>query len=257
MDAEVVRFARFAKACGLTLEGFQATIMEAVLSPPREVVVSQPRGQGKTTLLGVTMTYLLAKDPSMTIVCAASARDQAQHAFRAAERAAKRLPALEQGWTFTRREIRTREGGMLSVVSDARLGIGWGMETRYTHDWQGQRPEWAAQHWKDAKPMLAHMLFNGSMVSRVHYTDIDYGAGRHGVLPWPAKKFEKGPAYPFDVLPGGWDTSRWEVEFARLLNDLEGNDDFPFEDELHGFGLKIAPVSPLELTRPGGPRADD
>jgi hypothetical protein len=40
MDAEVVRFARFARAVGLELEGFQATIMEAVLSPRREVVVS-------------------------------------------------------------------------------------------------------------------------------------------------------------------------------------------------------------------------
>jgi phage terminase large subunit-like protein len=114
---EVARFARFARAVGLELEPFQASIMEAVLSPRREVVVSQSRGAGKTTLLGCATTYLLARAPSMMIVCAASARDQAGHLFRAAERFAKRLPVLERSWTFTRREIRTPQGGMLVVMS--------------------------------------------------------------------------------------------------------------------------------------------
>jgi hypothetical protein len=51
-------------------------------------------------------------------------------------------------------------------------------------------------------------------------------------------------------------TTRWEVEFARLLNDLQGNDQFRFDDELRGWGLKALEVSPLELMRPGGPRDD-
>jgi hypothetical protein len=142
-------------------------------------------------------------------------------------------------------------------LPDARLGLGWGMRTRYTDERKGQRPDWADSDWGDpVEPCLAHVLLNGTMVWRVTYTYVNRGAGRDGILPWPTKKFEEGPNYPLDVTPGGWNTTRWEVEFARLLSDLQGIDDWDYDDALRGWGLKIFEVSPLELTRPRGPQDD-
>lgn len=135
-------------------------------------------------------------------------------------------------------------------LPDARIGLGWGMETEYTRQWKGQRPDWADEDWSDPiEPTLAHVLFNGTMVWRVHYTYINRGAGRDGLLPWPTQKLEEGPNYPSDVTPGGWDTTRWEVNFARLLSDLQDIDDWEFEAELRGWGLKILEASPLDPTR--------
>jgi phage terminase large subunit-like protein len=47
---------------------------------------SQPRGAGKATLLGCYALWALVWHPEATIICAAAARDQAQHLFDAAER---------------------------------------------------------------------------------------------------------------------------------------------------------------------------
>lgn len=115
--AELERFSRFAAGVGLELEPFQLEVMGAVLSDRREVVVSQPRGNGKTTLLGCYALFELVRHPDATIICAAAARDQAQHLFRAAETFAKGVPELRKGLTFTLREIRTPQSGRLIVVS--------------------------------------------------------------------------------------------------------------------------------------------
>src|SRR5829696_1463390 len=114
---ELERFRCFASSVGLELEPFQDDVMGAVLSDRREVVISQPRGAGKTTLLGAYALWELIQHPEATIICAAAARDQAQHLFRAAERFAKRVPALRKRLTFTMREIRTPHAGRLLVVS--------------------------------------------------------------------------------------------------------------------------------------------
>jgi phage terminase large subunit-like protein len=115
--AELERFCRFADSVGLRLEPFQREVMEAVLSPRREVTISQPRGAGKTTLLGCYALYELVRHPEATIICAAAARDQAGHLYRAATRFAKMVPALQKRLTFTLREIRTPHDGRLIVVS--------------------------------------------------------------------------------------------------------------------------------------------
>jgi phage terminase large subunit-like protein len=123
--AELDRFRRFASEVGLDLEPFQLDVMEAVLSDRREVVISQPRGAGKTTLLGCYGLWELVLHPEATIIAAASARDQAQHLYRAASRFARRVPALRKRLTFTLREIRTPEDGRLIVVSaDAEKQMG-------------------------------------------------------------------------------------------------------------------------------------
>jgi len=131
-------------------------------------------------------------------------------------------------------------------VPDARLGLGWGMDPE---DWRerprlDRKPTWASDVWSGAAPNYAHVLLNGTMVWRVLYTYIDWGAGIDGILPFPEPKFEETGLARYS--PGGWDTTRWEVEFARLLNDLNGNDQFRFDDELRGWGLRIHERSPLE-----------
>jgi phage terminase large subunit GpA-like protein len=101
---ELERFRRFAESDGrITLEPFQDEVMEAVLSDRREVIVTQPRGVGKTVLLGRYGLYMLVLHPAETIICAAAARDQAGHLFRAAERLAKSVPELRKRLTFTLR----------------------------------------------------------------------------------------------------------------------------------------------------------
>ena len=116
--SELAQFKRFcSEMLDLQLEPFQTEVMQAVLSDRREVVISQPRGAGKTTLLGCFALFELVLHPEATIIAAASARDQAQHLYRAASKFAKRVPALRKRFTFTLREIRTPEDGRLIVVS--------------------------------------------------------------------------------------------------------------------------------------------
>jgi phage terminase large subunit-like protein len=117
MASELERFRRFADGVGLDLEPFQLDVMAAVLSDRREVTITQPRGAGKTTLLGCFALWELVLHPDATIIAAASARDQAQHLYRAAVRFAKQVPELREGLTFTLREIRTPRDGRLIVVS--------------------------------------------------------------------------------------------------------------------------------------------
>jgi hypothetical protein len=124
-------------------------------------------------------------------------------------------------------------------VPDARLGLGWGMRAGDPRELRsGTKPDWAGEEWSGAEPAYAHILLNGTMVWRVPYTDVNWGAGIDGLLPFPDPKFEEGPT-PLGVEPGGWNTTQWEVEFARLLNDLQGNDQFRFDDALRGWGLRI------------------
>jgi len=137
-------------------------------------------------------------------------------------------------------------------LPDASLGLGWGMDLR---DWREDeerhhaRPEWADQDWSGVERHYAHVLLNGVMVWRVLYAWINVGAGMSGVMPWPGREFEEraelGQVFP----PAGWDTTRWEVEFARLINDLSGNDDFDFDAALKGFGLLIRDDSPIDLAK--------
>ena len=70
--------------------------MEAVLSDRREVVISQPRGAGKTSCSAATRCGSWCCNPDATIIAAAAARDQAQHLFRAATRFAEQRAGAAQ-----------------------------------------------------------------------------------------------------------------------------------------------------------------
>jgi hypothetical protein len=139
-------------------------------------------------------------------------------------------------------------------LPDARLGIGFGMWTHETEDWlerdRHEHLDWIPFYWKRALPQTAHLLLNGVMVWRLTYTYIDQGAATEVSLPWPDREYEtdEDPLEPH--RPSGWTTTRWEVEFVRLLNELRGIPQQRFEDGLKGYGLEIRDRTPLDEAKP-------
>jgi phage terminase large subunit-like protein len=81
----------FAARVGLELEPFQKKIVRAVLGPQREVLILLPRGQGKTTLMGLLTVHHLLEVDDARVYVAASSRDQARILFEAAEGFARGL----------------------------------------------------------------------------------------------------------------------------------------------------------------------
>ena len=79
MRSSADRFAAFAGSfCGLTLEPFQRTIAAEVFTARRELLVTMPRGNGKTSLLAALGLYKLLSTPNPEIYCCAASRDQAR-----------------------------------------------------------------------------------------------------------------------------------------------------------------------------------
>lgn len=109
-------------------------------------------------------------------------------------------------------------------------------------------PDWMAPDWSDVWAQWAHVLLNGTMVWRVRYAYINRGAGMDGYLPWPHPIHDDVPGddVGLDVRRVGWWTTRWELEFASLLNALQGNTwDFDL-DSARRFGRDVHDVSPLD-----------
>jgi phage terminase large subunit-like protein len=102
------RFGLFAERyCGLQLEPFQRRIVEEVFADRRELLVSMPRGQGKSTLMAAVGLFSLLSTPAPTIYCCAASRDQARLLFDMAKRMVKGHPDLAsirqlRGWCWCR-----------------------------------------------------------------------------------------------------------------------------------------------------------
>ncbi len=124
--SDVERFERFCAAIGLAIEDFQRTIVEEAFSDRRELLVSMPRGSGKTTLVAALVLFELLRDAAAAIVVAAASREQAQILFDEASKLARRDPYIARRVAATRRELRTTTGGVLKVISadaDRQLGL--------------------------------------------------------------------------------------------------------------------------------------
>ena len=84
-------FAGFCKLIGLDLEPFQRKIATAAAGPERELLISLPRGQGKTTLLaGVALHHLVTVDRA-EVYCAAASQPQARILYEDCVRFAREL----------------------------------------------------------------------------------------------------------------------------------------------------------------------
>jgi phage terminase large subunit-like protein len=126
------RFGRFTGALVLDsgepfeLRDFQRWALGPYFAGAIETVVSTPKGQGKSTLLGALGLYaLLSVDEADIPICAAS-RDQASVLLAQAQAFVRRSPALAKRLRVTRREVHCPgRSGVLRVISaDANTGDG-------------------------------------------------------------------------------------------------------------------------------------
>src|SRR5215213_2422768 len=119
------RFAAFAgKFCGLALEPFQHVIAREVFSARRELLVTMPRGNGKTSLLAALGLYKLLSTPNPEIYCCAASRDQARLLLDIAKKMICGSADLEQRVTSRYSELRANGGYLKVIASDAPLARG-------------------------------------------------------------------------------------------------------------------------------------
>jgi len=89
----------------MQLADFQRFLLEPYLAGATESVLSTPKGQGKSTLLGALALYELLSAQESDIIIAAASRDQAAVLLGQAAGFVRRSPALSRRVRMTRREI--------------------------------------------------------------------------------------------------------------------------------------------------------
>jgi phage terminase large subunit-like protein len=125
MRSSADRFAAFAgRFCGLDLEPFQHVIAREVFEARRELLVTMPRGCGKTSLLAALGLYKLLSTPNPEIYCCAASRDQARLLLEIAKRMIRGSADLEQRITSRYSELRANNGTLKVIASDAPLAHG-------------------------------------------------------------------------------------------------------------------------------------
>src|SRR5215213_9460277 len=119
------RFAAFAgRFCGLTLEPFQHEIAAEVFSARRELLVTMPRGNGKTSLLAALALFKLLSTRDPEIYACAASRDQARLLLDIAKRMIRGSADLERRITSRYSELRANDGYLKVIASDAPLAHG-------------------------------------------------------------------------------------------------------------------------------------
>src|SRR5215212_6067894 len=119
------RFAQFAAGyCGLALEPFQHEIAAEVFHARRELLVTMPRGNGKTSLLAALGLFKLLSTRDPEIYCCAASRDQARLLLDIAKRMIRGSADLEQRITSRYSELRANGGYLKVIASDAPLAHG-------------------------------------------------------------------------------------------------------------------------------------
>jgi hypothetical protein len=132
-----------------------------------------------------------------------------------------------------------------TYVPDARIGLAWGMADEEAlerrNDQEDNAPDWKPSNWRSVEPRYVHILLNGSLVWQVCYGSVNWGAGVDGEVPWPQ------PGHPRNGGKPTYWTTRWEAELVRLINDLQENTDFRFDDELAATGMQVRDFHPLDV----------
>ena len=104
---------------GLNLEPFQEMIVREFFGGCREMLVLLPRGNGKTELFAALALFDLLVTPEPAVYVAAASRDQARLAFERARKMAVRHPEIERRVKVRHNELRTRDGFLRVLASDA------------------------------------------------------------------------------------------------------------------------------------------
>jgi phage terminase large subunit-like protein len=91
MTAGAGSFAAFAAACGLALEPFQRRIARAIGGLEREVVISTPRGNSKTTIASAVALHHLIETEGAAVYAVAASVPQARILYESAADFARQL----------------------------------------------------------------------------------------------------------------------------------------------------------------------
>jgi phage terminase large subunit-like protein len=109
---------------GFELEPFQVKIAGALLGQEREKLVTLPRKNGKSRLIGAFAAWHLLRTPEAQAIVVANSKEQAEIIDRYA-RAVAMHPAVETKFEPRFRELRGPDGSTLQVKSaDARRALG-------------------------------------------------------------------------------------------------------------------------------------
>jgi phage terminase large subunit-like protein len=110
----------------LVLEPFQEWAFAPFFAGASELVVSVPKGLGKSTALGALALHELLSVPESEIIVAAASRDQAGVLLRQAQGFVHRNPALARRFRVTRRDVEypALRGRIRVISADASTGDG-------------------------------------------------------------------------------------------------------------------------------------
>jgi phage terminase large subunit-like protein len=109
-------FLDLCETTGFPVEPFQAKIAGALLGPEREKLITLPRKNGKSRVIGTFAAWHLLTTPQAQVVVVANSKEQAEIIDRYARQVAMH-PAVEQQFEPRFRELRGPDGSYLQVKS--------------------------------------------------------------------------------------------------------------------------------------------
>jgi phage terminase large subunit-like protein len=109
-------FKELCERVGFPVEPFQMKIAGALLGPEREKLITLPRKNGKSRLVGTFAAWHLLTTPEAQAVVVANSKEQAEIIDRYARQVAMH-PAVEQSFEPRFRELRGPDGSTLTVKS--------------------------------------------------------------------------------------------------------------------------------------------
>jgi phage terminase large subunit-like protein len=123
--AEKLRsFLDLCEKTGFPVEPFQKKIAGALLGPEREKLITLPRKNGKSRVIGTFAAWHLLTTPQAQVVVVANAKEQAEIIDKYARQVAMH-PSVETEFEPRFRELRGPDGSTLQVKSaDARRALG-------------------------------------------------------------------------------------------------------------------------------------
>src|SRR5215218_6766102 len=113
---ELRSFKELCDLVGFPVEQFQLKIASALLGAEREKLITLPRKNGKSRLVGTFAAWHLLTTPRAQVVVVANSKEQAEIIDRYARQVAMH-PAVEQQFEPRFRELRGPDGSTLTVKS--------------------------------------------------------------------------------------------------------------------------------------------
>jgi phage terminase large subunit-like protein len=113
---ELESFLDLCDRVGFPIEPFQAKIAGALLGPEREKLITLPRKNGKSRVVGTFAAHHLLTTPEAQVIVVANSKEQAEIIDRYARQVAMH-PSVERQFEPRFRELRGPDGSTLQVKS--------------------------------------------------------------------------------------------------------------------------------------------